>query len=240
VWLNGNDYNWNSTDDAYVTSVADGIRSADPSALQTVEFNETGTPVSSFTDPTWRSRIDLDGTYTYPPTPTYSTTLSDYNRSDHIPVLLQEGFYENEHSITQHDLRAQEYWAILGGALGGQFYGEHWTSFFLSGWQNHLNDPNAADMINLVNLFSTREWYSLVPDQNHTVVTGGYGSYGQTNYVSAASTPDGKLALAYAPGSATLKVALGGFAGPVTARWYDPTNGQYAAIAGSPFANSGT
>ncbi len=90
VWLNGNDYNYNSTDDGYVTAVADGIRNAGSSALQTVEFNETGSPVSSFTDPTWRSRIDLDGTYTYPPTPTYETTLADYDRTDHIPIFLQE------------------------------------------------------------------------------------------------------------------------------------------------------
>ena len=57
--------------------------------------------------PTWRSRIDLDGTYTYPPTPTYDTTLTDYNRTDHIPILLQEAYYENEHGISEHDLRAR-------------------------------------------------------------------------------------------------------------------------------------
>lgn len=28
--------------------------------------------------------------------------------------------------------------------------------------------------------------------------------------------------------------------GSTTARWFDPTNGTYTAIAGSPFANTGT
>ena len=28
--------------------------------------------------------------------------------------------------------------------------------------------------------------------------------------------------------------------GAVTAQWYDPTNGKYTAISGSPFANTGT
>ena len=84
----------------------------------------------------------------------------------------------------------------------GQFYGEHYTSFLLPGWNNYLsapNAPNASTMTYLVSLFSSREWYNLVPDQNHAVVTDGYGTYGQTNYVTAASTPDGKLAMAYVP-----------------------------------------
>jgi hypothetical protein len=28
--------------------------------------------------------------------------------------------------------------------------------------------------------------------------------------------------------------------GPMTARWFDPTNNTFTAIAGSPFANSGS
>jgi hypothetical protein len=28
-------------------------------------------------------------------------------------------------------------------------------------------------------------------------------------------------------------------AGLTTARWYDPTNGKYVKVSGSPFANSG-
>jgi Putative collagen-binding domain of a collagenase len=28
--------------------------------------------------------------------------------------------------------------------------------------------------------------------------------------------------------------------GPVQAQWYDPAEGTYAPVAGSPFANSGT
>ncbi len=90
-------------------------------------------------------------------------------------------------------------------------------------------------MTYLVSLFSSREWYNLVPNQNHAVVTDGYGTYGQTNYVTAASTPDGKLAMAYVPGSAKLTVSLSDFAGSVTARCYDPTNRTFTAIEGSPF-----
>jgi hypothetical protein len=79
-----------------------------------------------------------------------------------------------------------------------------------------------------------------VPDQNHTVITSGYGTFGNDDYVTAASTPDGKLAIAYVPSSRAINVDMGVFSGPVTARWYDPTNGTYTAIGGGPLANNGT
>jgi hypothetical protein len=50
----------------------------------------------------------------------------------------------------------------------------------------------------------------------------------------------GSFALAYCPNEATLTVNLAEFSGPVKAQWYDPSNGTYTAIAGSPFSNSGT
>ena len=56
--------------------------------------------------------------------------------------------------------------------------------------------------------------------------------------MTAASTPDGKLALVYVPTSRTITVDLTRLSGAVTARWYDPTAGSYQSIAGSPFPNS--
>jgi hypothetical protein len=35
-------------------------------------------------------------------------------------------------------------------------------------------------------------------------------------------------------------VNLAVFSGPVTVQWFDPTNGTYSPVSGSPFANSGT
>src|SRR5262249_17907165 len=110
----------------------------------------------------------------------------------------------------------------------------------LGSWQNWLDSQLAGDMTRLGDLFSTRDWYNLVPDQNHTLVTAGYGTYGDSDYVTAAATADGTLAMAYCPGSATLTVDMSQFSGPVVARWFDPTNGTYTTVSGSMFANSGS
>jgi hypothetical protein len=42
------------------------------------------------------------------------------------------------------------------------------------------------------------------------------------------------------PTSRVITVNLSKFSAPVTARWYDPANGTFTSIAGSPFANSGS
>jgi Protein of unknown function (DUF4038)/Putative collagen-binding domain of a collagenase len=84
-------------------------------------------------------------------------------------------------------------------------------------------------------------------------VTAGYGTllvptgpfnpqidYAPADFVAAALTPDGTLGVIYCPQSTTITIAMTKMVGPTTARWWDPSNNTYQAIAGSPFANTGT
>ena len=90
------------------------------------------------------------------------------------------------------------------------------------------------------NLFARRRWFDLVPDDDHLVVVSGYGSYSATgsvqdsDYVTAARTPDGRLVMAYVPEGQTIGVDMSKLAARVRARWYDPTNGTYRRVPGSP------
>ena len=93
------------------------------------------------------------------------------------------------------------------------------TATVVGGWKDQLASPGATQMANVVALLSSRPWYELVPDQNHTVVTSGYGSFGGDDYVAAARTPNGRLAMAYVPPARTITVDLGTLSRPVTARW---------------------
>ena len=74
----------------------------------------------------------------------------------------------------------------------------------------------------------------------------GYGTYSNSgdvngnDYVTAARTPDGRLAIAYLPAGGRVDVDMTRMAGRrVRAQWYDPTSGKYATIQGSPFARRG-
>jgi hypothetical protein len=85
-----------------------------------------------------------------------------------------------------------------------------------------------------------------VPDTGHAVVTSGYGTFadsggvGANDYVTAARTPNGALAVAYVPTLRTLTVDMTKMSGTTTARWFDPSSGRFTAIPGSPFPNTGS
>lgn len=243
VWFNGNDFQtWHSSiDDALVRAVARGIRSTDPNLLQTVELNY---PISASLDNArWRGRIELDAAYTY--APTYAEVLAAYSRRHFLPVFMVEANYEGEHDYTGPQiLRRQEYWSLLSGAAG-QFCGNKYTWPFSKGWQSHLNTVGSRQMTYVTNLFAKRRWFDLVPDRAHEVLVSGYGTESQngnvndSDYATAARTPDGTLVIAYLPTPRPIAVDMSKLSGPVRARWYDPATGAFLPVTGSPFANAG-
>jgi hypothetical protein len=247
VWMSGNDFqSWRTAgDDAAASAVALGIRDVDTRHIHTIELDYQTS--SSSDDPTWLPIISLDAAYTY--YPTYAQVLKSYNRSNPLPVFLVEGVYEFEsnsqaHQATTATLRRQEYWTLLSGATG-QLYGSHYTWTFPSGYKTMLDSPGAKQMPYLKAVFVSRPWQALVPDQNHSVVTAGYGTFTSSGYVddsdylTAARTPDGALVIAYMPTTRAITVDMTKLRGATNARWYDPSRGVYQAIAGSPLANSG-
>jgi len=115
--------------------------------------------------------------YTY--YPTYAQVLKDYNRTNFMPVCMIESDYEFERESTPATLRREEYWSILSGATG-QLYGNGFTWPFKAGWKTNLDTPGAIQMAYVKALFEGRAWFELVPDQNHKLVTAGYGTFDGT------------------------------------------------------------
>jgi hypothetical protein len=249
VWLNGNDFqSWmNSTDDADVSAIAEGIASVDPSQLQTVELNYDAS--SSLDDATWAPIIKLNLAYTY--FPTYAEVLHAYNQSPTIPVFMGEANYEFENNTgadpsSPYVLRLQEYWTMTSGATG-QLYGNHYTWDDGTDWTDeeaHLDTVGVQQLQYMEALFDSLPWQNLVPDQSHKFVTAGYGTFSTTgaleanNYVTAAIDPSGTTGVAYLPQQSTITVNMAAMSGTVTAKWYDPTTGVYTTIG--TFANTGS
>jgi chitodextrinase len=247
VWMSGNDFqSWPTAgDDAVVQAVVAGIQDTDDRHIHTVELDY---PVSgSLDDASWGPLIQLNASYTY--YPTYAQVLADYDRPNAIPTFLVEANYEFEHNVndegTPQILRRQEYWSLLSGAAG-QFYGNHYTWPFIGGWQEHLDTPASMQMAHVTSLLASRPWYNLIPDQAHTVVTAGYGTFseggalGDNDYLTAARTPDGALVMAFMPTIRTITVDMSTLGAPAYASWYDPTTGTSIPVAGSPFPNGGS
>ena len=246
IWMSGSDFQtWQDpTDDSVVKAVALGIKDTAPRHIHTLQLDS---PLSSsIDDPNWWDLVTLNAAYTR--YPIYAEVLKDYNRTPIVPVFIIEASYEFEHETDLERLRRQEYWTYLAGGCG-HVYGNGITWPMKAGWQDNLNTDGVIQFGYCARLFQSRPWYTLVPDQSHTLVTVGYGTYSsggtlfysisENDYATAASTPDGKLALVYIPTARTITVDLTKLSGSVTARWFDPTAGTYQAIAGSPFPNTG-
>lgn len=209
--------------------------------------------------------MTLDNTYTG--NRTYIQTLRAYNRTKQKPTYLNEAHYEgtgvpsyaSASNESPQMIRAQAYWALLSGATG-QIFGSHYVWHFgwkgskkytnSNDWRQGMESQGSREMVHVKTLFEGRAWYDLVPDLDHTVVTGGYGTFGKDDfssggdYVTAARTRDGNLVMAYVPptdtGTRTITVNLAKLSGAAQTRWYNPTDGKYRAIHGSPFTNSGS
>jgi hypothetical protein len=247
LWMHGNDFQtWKDpTHDAVVIAVAKGIRDKDTRHLHTIELDFLVS--GSLDDARWTPLIDLSASYTY--YPTYAQVLKDYNRPEAKPVVMIESCYEFEQESTPPVLRRIEYWSLLGGACG-QLYGNGYTWPFKAGWKDKLDTPGAVQMAYVQALFLPRAWHQLVPDQKHTVVTDGYGTYDATtspgnaygmtsDFVTTGRTPDGTLVMAYLPTRRTVTIDMTKLSAPAMARWYDPSRGTYADIEKTPLPNKG-
>ena len=194
--------------------------------------------------------------YEWGPLHIYSHVRQEYRRLPVMPVYLGESQYESnrdsEEQMPVSRIRRQPYWALLSGACG-YAYGQYEMCIFSPGWKAYLDAPAVRQTVYVKKAFTDAErpWWKLVPDFEQTFVTGGYGTFsGETgksgvkgqpsrgdDYATGAVSPDGDLGMVYLPPARlyadleatprTLTLDLSKMRGPVTVRWFDPTDGTY-------------
>jgi hypothetical protein len=148
-----------------------------------------------------------------------------------------ESTYEGEHNAPPVQIRRQAYWSLLSGATG-HFFGNNpiWGAF--GGWEAALDSPGAQDMMRLHDLFLSRPWHTLVPDQRHTVITQGLGEFRGLDALTAAITADRSTVIAYMPSARPIAVNLAALAGTSAAAWwFAPSRGN--VLFGGEFVTRG-
>jgi hypothetical protein len=243
VWVNGGDQAPSaSSDKALINAIANGIRSTDSAKLQTYHTGRFSSPLQYLgTSAPW---LTLNNIYT-DATTIVAQAFGEYARSS-MPFFLIESDYEQGVNPPGQLVRLQAYQAMLSGATGHVSGNSPVWNFNASSWANPpgtwqqaLNNPGARSMAPLASLFALRAWWALQPDTGNTFLTNGVGS--GADRAVAARASDGSFAIAYMPNGRTINITLGQLAGPrVNARWYDPANGSYSTITGSPFFASGS
>jgi len=189
----------------------------------------------------------------------YDKTREDYDRTPVKPVIDGEPIYEDHpvsfdakklgHSISS-DVRRPLYWDLFSGACG-HTYGHHsvWQMWQpgrnpinnpLMPWFEAIDQPGAGQMQYGRRLIESRPFLSRVPDDSIIVtdrVPTSVPGAGRYRFVATRDT-DGTYAMVYAPVGRGFQVRMDAIKGAkVKAWWYNPRNGQAAAIG--EFPNTG-
>ena len=228
IWIIGGDRNPDTARED-VDAVAQGIKESDGRHLITAHCHPENSAIDQYKNEGW---LDINSTYTY--NIVHDMLLRDYNRQPVMPFFLIESTYEGEHNASKVQVRRQAYWAILAGGTG-QFMGNRPMWLFDPGWEAALDSPGALDMQRLGELFHSRPWSDLLPDQKHEVVVDGLGEFRGLDYLSAARTADGGTIIAYLPTTRPFTVDMSKVSGKQAAGWwFDPRSGKATSIGSFP------
>lgn len=222
------------------------VKSKDNRHLHTYHWSPENSALELYNRGIWPAWDNLDFNVTYTYGAVQDKAVQDYNRTvngHNEPFFLFESNYENENGTSAINQRIEAYNSILSGGAGHQ-YGNNplWFMGAANGWnpmcttnsdpncwKNHLGDTARSQLKYIKALFESRLWYTLIPDQSHTIVTNGYNS--GTYYSASVQTQDKSTVIAYLPNSRTLTVNLTKMSGTSsTAYWFNPRNGTATLI----------
>ena len=241
VWAIGGDTDPTPVRDK-VREFVNGVRDNDTRHLFTTHNQPESFAITPWPNESW---LNINNVYSYSYS-LYQYCAIAYNRSPVMPFFLLESTYENEHGATAVQLRMQAYWPPLTGGIGSIFgncpiwhFGSAASWCGSTNWKGQLSSPGSVSMMYVQKLFTSREWHLLVPDLNHTAMTAGYGSWGDSSYVTAALTSNGHTLIAYLTSSRQVTVDMSKISG-TQARgwWYKPADGTTTPIG--VFATSGS
>jgi Protein of unknown function (DUF4038)/Putative collagen-binding domain of a collagenase len=263
LWVIGGDYTppEGSEGEIRLHRFLEGIKASGAKQLWAGDWHA---PCISSDEKVFASLMDLNAVYTYgdPKNPgaTYVEARRAYTYSPAHPAYLKETGYEDENWAPgdRTSVRKYEYWAILGGATAGVFFGNrdiwefataNWWSGFSFGhapWQKALDSVGTLDMARLGQFFDSIPWYDLIPSglggMKKLVMEGGNSNEGLDQF-TAAATSEGRVLVAYVPpqdkASTTIRIDMTALRGAAHAWWFDPTSGVFAEVLGGPFPNQG-
>jgi len=252
LWVNGCDYTPTTSQLAWITAMVGAMKDAGATQLMTAHWGgEPSFPgYGPNSRPAW---LDVDTVYVTSPPENYQFTLQGWQADNGVrPVFFIEGPYENEYTPPTSPLylRSDMYQPLFSGEVGFVFGVDPVWNFWDGGsgqkneysndglfktWQAALPSPGGADAVIAAQFMASLGAPKLVPDVNSSFVTGGTSNGDPL----AARTSDGHLGVVYFIHTRTISVDMTKMSGSTTARWFDPSNGQYTAVSGSPFANTG-
>ena len=195
-----------------------GYQSSHSDADSTLSFIQSGSPAQAWRQKPTRPVMNIEPCY-----------------EAHINGKTGEPFG----AIT---VRQACYWSLLSAPPAGLTYGGHgiwgWAeqeelplhhpkTGLSKPWQEAKDLEGAFDMERLSNLFTGVSWWDLRPDAAMVVQ-----AEEPSQFIGAARTDDGSLAILYAPTGGELAVDMGTLADGVCGQWFDPRTGVRCKVDG--------
>ena len=170
----------------------------------------------------------------------YQNVSKYYSNFPKRPMIKGESWYEgwvwNGEYKSAKVIRRQMYHTFLGGALGGYVYGvassvkgkEDQLLKFQPGWRDKLNLEGANQVRHLKELLNQHNWWKWIPDQS--IITRGIGS-GEALKVACMANDKTEILVYFADNtSAIIDLKKLSEFNYVTAKWFDPRNGDYVNV----------
>lgn len=243
VWVMGGDYAGDATERAKQWNIVTGMRSVRTDQII------TGHParVDENAYSKWNGYTGFNLNSLYIP----STNIADDRAAtcygQGMPFFLLEGGYGGVASDAS--IRMANYSSLCSGACGAFIGVDQLWSFgdptsggigAAAALASYLNTAAALQLQHFRTLVSTYDITKLVPKTDASLVSSSLGTSGTTGRVCPALAADGSFALIWTPSVAVTVVMTNFRQSSVRARWFDPSDGTFSAVSGSPFSNTGS
>jgi hypothetical protein len=239
IWVGGGDRR--PPDLARAEALQTGILSGGGTQLQTYHNDRYHSAFSEWG--TGRSWLKLGNVYTDDGSSgetIYGHCAVEYARPGPFPFFLIEDWYADEHSMTDIGVIVEKWQAVCSGACGVNIgTGAIWP--FLPGYESEFSSVANVGMSRLAALCAAYPWWTLVPKQDTSLVSGTLGS--NTNRICPAlgTYSSGKFAFILVPTATSPTIVMSNFTqANVRTRWYDPVSGSFTTAGGSPLRNTGS
>jgi hypothetical protein len=148
--------------------------------------------------------------------------------------------YQSRKPHSAYNVRRAVYWSLLSTPTAGVTYGAHglWSwqrkpgeeppdhkgTGIAKTWREALNLPSSTDMKHMADLFRSLPWWQLRPHQE--LLAAQPGGDAPANYVAAAWSENGDLAVIYLPVGGEVRLKADKLIDGLKEEWYDPRTGK--------------
>lgn len=243
VWMLGGDHGgFNPRQAEAERGLIEGLLAGGKGGVPKLRSAEWQSDTIGTDDPDFGGFVTLNGAYTFDGYSAYHARRA-YAHTPVQPAFYLEGPYDEEHTdgtnvnpSASPPVRRFQWWGWLG-AIGGHVFGNGYVwPFHDEVWKQHLDTQGARDMAVMNAFVQSIAWFTLVPSGlggQRELITRSGSQEKARDYIAAAASLDGSLLVAYSPPDrwGPFETDLRVMRGPARARWFDPTNGTFTAVA---------